>query len=498
MKKLLAFVLAALLLSALLTSCGNANDPDVTTAPEAVVSDPGATTTAPETSNPAFNPSEDLTALDYTGKTIKIATTDEKVWEFKAEEQTGNVVNDAIYSRNSLVNQDLGVELEIIEFKQSGGNSKELKNAVIAANQSGDSDSIDFISAPSYYTSAYVTDGLIIDLESIENSHLDMTKSYWSGKYYENGKFLGRSYFILGDLTPTVIERLEVVFLNDELAKTYLKEETKTLYQTVYDREWTFDKFKTLVASCGEGLTSGIFGCELPVNSYSIDGMEAGMGVKMITKTEDSVISEIKDEHNVELVEALREFYYKNTSVNRVSNEEYPNFRNNQALFAVGLLLESSKFINSNIDYSIYPIPMWNADQADYISTSQDVYSMISIPACAEKRAEMITAVLEDLAWRSHDTVYTAMYDITYSSRYSDNYDESAMFDFIYQHIDFSFGAIFSYVFGEIKNCPRYMLYPETASTAWKVNSPIASSFSVLDKQISTYLKKFMTAIGGN
>ena len=445
---------------------------------------------AVETEDPAYIADPGLVSLDYTGNTVNIATTNEKMFEFAAEEQTGAAMNDAVFRRNAQVSDDLGVEFAYQEYKQSGGNSSEMKNAVAASIKSGDV-TIDFFAAPSYYTTSYITDGYVTDLESIEDSRIDTGKSYWSSLYYNNELLRGRAYFLIGDITPTVIERLEVVFLNDVLAETYLKNTDKSLHDTVLDGEWTFDKLIELTALCGDGSVSGVYGCNLPRNSYSLDGMEAAMKVDLVNITPDGDFEVlVNSQHNIDLVEKLRKYYYENSSVLSENNEAYSAFKTGNSLFAVGLLLESSGFRNAEIDYSIYPLPKWNADQEDYISTSQDNYSIIGIPSNTGDRTGMITAVLEDMCWRSHETVYMAEYEITYSMKYSDSSAEAQMFDFIYRHVDFSFGSIYSYILGEVKNCPRYLLYPTTSTANWNVASPIASSLAGLEKQISMRIKQ--------
>ncbi len=485
---------ASLVLSALLPACAEktpAEETGATTAvPQAVTEEPA------ETADPSTLPDQGLFSLDFGGEKIRIATTEPREYEFKAEEQTGSVVNDAVLTRNQAVMSDLGIAaFETVPYPESGGNSKELKNAVIAANKAGGDDAIDFITAPSYYTTSYITDGLILNLEAIEGSRIDTGKTYWSGKYYENGMFNGKAFFLIGDLTPTLIEKLEVVFLNDTLAETYLAGEPKTLYQTVYDGEWTFDRFLELVAKCGDAASSKIYGCDLPNNSYTIDGFEAGMCIDLVRKLDDTIESGGTGEQNVEIIETLRKFYYENPAVNCQQNQNYPYFKSGTALFGAGLLQYSKDFIAADIDYSIYPMPMRNADQADYVAISQDTHSIICIPKCAADRAEMITAVLEDLAYRSHDTVYMAMYELTYSARYSDNAAESEMFDFINRHVAFSFGSIYSYILGEVKNTPRYLVYPSTASSSVTVSSPIASSLKTLDKLLTAKFKTFLTAL---
>ena len=486
---LFALVLSALLLPACAEKGQAAETDGITSIGQSTAGEPEAT------SDPAAVPDPGLLLLDFQGEIIRIATTAPREYEFKSEEQTGAVINDSVLKRNQQLAEDLGVTLQTTPYPESGGNSKELKNAVIAANQAGGDDVTDFITAPSYYTSAYVTEGLILNLEAVENSRIDTGKQYWSEKYYENGKFAGKAFFLIGDLTPTLIEKLEVVFLNDNLAETYLKDEPKNLAATVYDREWTFDRMLELVAKCGDGATSGVYGCDLPNNSYTIDGLEAGMCIDLVRKNGDTIESGILNEKNVEIIESLRKFFYGNQSVHCQQNQEYPYFRNGTALFAAGLLQSSGDFMTSGTDFSIYSMPMFNADQEDYVAISQDTHSVVCMPKCAAPRAEMISAVLEDLAWRSHDTVYMAMYEITYSTRYSDSSEESEMFDFINRHIAFQFGYIYSYILGEIKNTPRYLVYPDTATTSVKLSSPIASSLKTLDKGLTLKFKAYLKAL---
>ena len=104
------------------------------------------------------------------------------------------------------------------------------------------------------------------------------------------------------------------------------------------------------------------------------------------------------------------------------------------------------------------PIPKWDENQEDYSITAHDEYTGLTITSNV-KDPQMITAVLECLAYHSHSTVYQAMYESTYRLRYSDNQKEADMFDFIYEHLEIKMGQIYSYVLGEAKNTPRYLLY---------------------------------------
>lgn len=97
---------AAILSSALVTaSCGDTGEKKGET--NAPVSDDG--TTAPET---AADPFAGLPEKDYGGYEFNIATNDYQESDFVSDEQTGDVFSDAIYARNSAVEEKFGVKLK--------------------------------------------------------------------------------------------------------------------------------------------------------------------------------------------------------------------------------------------------------------------------------------------------------------------------------------------------------------------------------------------------
>ena len=102
MKKYLSLALfAAILLQT--AACGSSGAAaDTTTVPEEV------TTTAEETTAP-YVPAE----LDYGGKTVSffIRTNDAALAEYYSEEQNGEIVSDAIFNRNSAVEEAFKVKI---------------------------------------------------------------------------------------------------------------------------------------------------------------------------------------------------------------------------------------------------------------------------------------------------------------------------------------------------------------------------------------------------
>ena len=490
--KILSLLMCILLLISI-AACGEQTGTEDTVPGSAAVAE-DATTKEEETTDPASVPDEDLTAFNF-NKTVSIFSMDEYSYEYIATEVNGEFINDAVYKRNSEVCEDLGVTFVYPTVSDNGGQHTNFTNVVSTAYKSGDGENYQILSNLSYYAPSMITSGYLYNYAAIPNSHINTDKNYWNSAYVENGTINGKYYFTIGDMSIRLCQMLEVVYMNDRLADSYLKSEEKNMYQLVYDHEFTFEKFRQLISYADNGAATGVYGAALPCNSYSIDGLQAGFGLDLIEKSSDGAITiNTNTEHNVEIVEAMRELYYNNTCV--LNSTDCVNaFSGEGALFMVTRLIAATTLQDAGTDYSIYPLPLWNSEQADYISTVHDAYQIIAIISTVDDdTAEMISAVLEDMNYRSTDTVHTAVYQLTYQTRYSDTAEEAEMFEFIYSHINISTGTIYSFPCGELKNTPRYLIYPTTSTAFCNVSSGIASTLKTKEKIQQTQLKTFLKA----
>jgi hypothetical protein len=278
---------------------------------------------------------------------------------------------------------------------------------------------------------------------------------------------------------------MEVVFMNNDLAEQYFND--LDLYDLVYDGEWTYAKFLELIANAADGEETGTYGYSINPNSYNIDGFLSGLGLTILDKGEDSVIPTVtvNSEHNETIITALRDLYYENSAVS--SSGGYTKFVNGQAIFTIDRAIESTNFYTKGVNYSLLPIPKWD-DSSDYTITAHDEYTGLTIPSNV-KDPQMITAVLESLAYHSHTTVYEAMYEDTYRLGYSDDSKEANMFDFIYEHLEIQMGQIYSYVLGEAKNTPRYLLYPSSNTYIANKDDGIMSKLDPLKDTVEISLE---------
>ena len=117
--RIIALVLALLTLSGMAVSCANTGDPETTTEAPGAVS-----TTAPEveqTEEETLYAPDDLPETMNFGETVTIYMwSNYTMMEFYAEE-SGDIIDDAIYKRNESVSNRLGIELDFVEEKGASG-----------------------------------------------------------------------------------------------------------------------------------------------------------------------------------------------------------------------------------------------------------------------------------------------------------------------------------------------------------------------------------------
>ena len=491
MKKVLILLLVCLMLLPLAAACSKQN---TTPAQTSGVTDTEEVT-EPDTSEDPYTPARDLTKLDFDDQEVRLLQFKYKADEFKPRGGTGDVVEQALWKRNTLVEDDLKIVFKYQEVDCAEGHITAFATAIRgAALADDDATRYHIVAQPSYYVTGIMQEGLYENLAGVDNSYIDLSKKYWTSAYVDASVVNDRYYFVTGELCSSILDKMEVVYVNNALAKAYFEDEN--ILDLVYDKEWTYAKMLELAAKAGEGESTGKWGMAIPRDSYSIDGMLCAMGLTMVSLNDSGVpTANINTQKNIDIVEKLRDLYWNNKSVNANGNDSnsLPIFSEGNAIFTMTLMDRASSLYNSGVNYTLIPMPLYDETQADYIVVAQDNYSIMSL-CTGLKNKDRYTAVLEDLCYRSHTTTYPAVYTKTYSLRYAKLPENSAMFDYLFEHLNFDLGYIYSFILGNCKNVPRYLLYP-SSYLGINYQSGIGSEFKKLsdamDEKMTSFIEFF-------
>ena len=244
MKRAIALLCAMLMLVSVAVSCGKAEPADTTTAATTTAAPGGdatVATTPAETEPPkAFDSvAEQNLGGDFQ---IRYAQADNCYEDFHAEVLNGDIKNDLIYERNAMVEEKLGIDLQI-----SWTDYKDVDAECQRQVQSG-SDDFDMFGGHRI-SLALSYQGMQYDLKDI--STLNLTQEWWDQGYVDAITINDSLYTVIGDLGVSTL-----LFVSSLTFNKKLMDEANIAYpyDLVREGKWTMDTLYNMTVDYGADL----------------------------------------------------------------------------------------------------------------------------------------------------------------------------------------------------------------------------------------------------
>ena len=430
MKKTTALLLVLLTLLSSLTACAESKDsPDSPVSKE--TASPLDESAAESAETEDFTELEDnLPEMDYEGFTYAIYTRNITSHSpFLVEELNGEVLNDAIFERNSNVADRFNIEFVESLYTDEG--------MPLTLVQSGD-DTYTLMNVRCTAADTMAQKNYCYNISELE--YIDLDKGYWD-KSLTDDIAVGKNYYsAIGDTNLTTIDFTNVLLFNKNMLADYGLED---IYTLVDEGRWTFDKYgeygsTVLLDLNGDGRMNandqwGMLG----VAKYLHCSLIQAGGVMYISKDEDGypVYDMATNEKFVDVFEKIFQICNDNGAWYLTSDDDnesatYHNmFRNNQGLFLTTMfyLIESMRDMES--EFGVIPFPKYDEEQENYITrVSFFDTSVIPVTVVDIERASII---LEALTCESHNLVIPAYYEIALKSKYARDEESQRMIDII-------------------------------------------------------------------
>ena len=241
-KKAFALLLSGLI-CAQVCSCGSDAEPDETTETDSS-SDTTSEAVETEADPESVIYTDQLEKVDYSGETFRIYTSNSiNSWTLPtthnyAEEITGEIVNDALYSRDRWLEKNYGVELEytIVE-----GSTTEMGNTLSNIILAGDDQYDLIIEDVAECARILATNGYMYALNEIDTINLDAY--YWFPELNEELMIGDSLYFAASPISPRYYGSVYVIMFNRDYAAELQLED---VYALVENGTWTIDKLMEL------------------------------------------------------------------------------------------------------------------------------------------------------------------------------------------------------------------------------------------------------------
>ncbi len=388
--------------------------------------------------------------LRYNGETVVYYVRGDEncIAEFRIEEMTGEVVNDALYQRNIDVSERLNVKLET-----AVGNGWQAYGATIgairASIQASDG-AYDVIAGWSAQIPSLSLEGLFLDAQTIP--YLDLEMPWWNQSCRTELKIGNRLFFVTGDLTQTIIESMYVYTFNQKVADDLGIEDP---YTVVNEGRWTLDYVRKQTADLGtdrngDGKMDKYDSWGLA--TYQVNGMDnymQGARVSMMGRDADDVpVLDVDMDRMTSLVEKVYALCFENPGcyVEEGGNYDitYAVFKADRALYTTMMMSQvRTELADMESDFGILPYPKLDETQSAYGTRVQDGLTIFAVPIDCQK-VEITGAVMEAMAAENYRKVTPAVYDVAMKTKYSRDPASAAMIDLIQQSVLINFESIYN------------------------------------------------------
>ncbi len=448
MKKWLSGAIAALMLLSSLSVVGCSNTGDDPS------SDTSATTQTDTSAPPTDTTpeSEAVTELqptvekqDYKGETFHMVASDQADltgWyyteEFISSGENVHVLNNAVYERNAMVEEHLGVEITYEFIPLLTG--LDLYEAVQPSLMAGDDDYQLLINAPYYNVFSIVTSNYALDLYELKDIALD--RSYWNRDVMEMLELNDHAYVGLGDLCRY---ELHVFYCN----KAMLKDAKRQMpYDSVRNGTWTLDELAALTAGLyrdngnGERDNEDTYGYAALWN-YNGDAFMQASNIYVATRNEEGNMElSMYGERFSNLYEKIYNWIYEGAYFwcweNRDNSDIIIDFRDGHTYVTSEAL--GPQYLNASFEYGILPMPKYDTAQENYAHVNWG--NNIIVPHTVQNK-EIVGQVLEMMAYYSNTHLLDIYFNDILQLRASNVPDDREMVELIYDTIVFDPGIAY-------------------------------------------------------
>ncbi len=465
--RVLAILLAALMLLPMLAACGETTDPVDTTPPaqSTVAVESDAETEIRDTIPPD---------LKYDGDQVNILSRnygDDLVDEIFVEGLNSDPVNDAIFERNVEVENRLDVKINSIRESTAEPISK-----IISAINSNSKD-YDIMVELSWKTMPKSIEGYFADLR--QTTYLDFDKPWWTQGFNDAASYHGAQFAVTGVMVLSTYRRTYSTVFNKQL---FEDANQPFLYEYVENGTWTLDKQISLVplfhqdnGNNQQDKEHDVFGFVSDIY-ISIDPYQTTAELEILRKNEDGDYEWAYDNERIhDVTEKVLRLYYGTDNAMYIAlptdfqEDTRTIFSNEKAAMATLCLqaLEHPSMRSMTSEYGVVPIPKFDETITTYHSAMHDGYTVAVIPTTVTgDRLDQMSAVLEAMGSASYRLIKPAYYELTLRSKLAQDPESAEMMDLMTNGIVIDPGIIYSNNMGGFHAQHRFVIEGKINNTS--------------------------------
>ena len=409
-----------------------------------------------ETEPSRFMPN--LPARDFGGYEFRVAIPDPHIHATMTavvEEETGDLVNDAIYRRNMYIEEKFNVKFREILIGHYNDSDAYFQKSVMAQSD-------DFDTCLPLNTFKFAIEGYVLTVDQLP--YMDITQPWYMHDLCEAYAIGGKYFFAYNDECLSVYESHIAVCFNKKLAEDLTLE---NMYSLVDGGKWTHEKLFDMCRTASYDVDGD--GQMTDADQYGVVGQDdqflmnfwISAGIKVVTKDSDGYFMynrATEDKLETVLTNVYNNLYARDkiyfaagidkltvlTPENNIRDVSTQQFRNDSSLFYVTRLLDITAMRGMETDFGVIPFPKFDEKQDKYYPLSYSGW--LKVAPIHAPDAERTSIIIEVLAAESRNTTVPAYKELALGVKYIRDNESAEMLDLIFNNGVFDQGvSIFNY-----------------------------------------------------
>lgn len=443
--RIAAVLLAALtLVPAVMTSCGG----DETTTTD-IKADTGTNAVTEAITEPVdaldarVLVDDGVETVDYNGAPFRIVTSDGQTEYYWLEAETGEVVDDAIFRRNSRVSERFNIDLQVT-FDEGYRDSS---NHIVSLVSAGD-DAIELVAMHAVECGLLGLQNYFYNWYNIP--HINFDQPWWSESSKNDLSYNGVAPVAVGDFVLSALASTYCTFYNKTLAADY---DLPDMYQVVRDGKWTIDYLVKTTKDIYNDVNGNsqvdaedFYGFASDTRSNT-DTYLWAFDNPIFTRKNNKPVYSYKTEKINDIVAKLVDTFtsYQGITTDFGASWNYGRdiFAESRAIFANAMLKHSlTALADMKDDFGFLPYPKWDEAQEEYHTLVDGSHQALAVPTTVVN-TDMVGAVTEVLNAESWKTVIPAYYDVALKVKATRDNESVEMIDMVANSRKFDFGYIY-------------------------------------------------------
>lgn len=462
-KSIIAAIVAVLLLLPCLFACSD--EPigsEQTTASSAV------TTAAPESNTEALTEQYELKDsipddINFNNQEVTILYWKSVENEWVSEGITGDNILDAIFARNSKVEERLGVELKYHEIPGNASKTDSYCLEIQKSIESGDP-TYSLISAYSRNAIAAAVKGYLQNLADYKQIELD--RPWYCHSAVEAATVGKKTYCVAGAISHSYLSRMAGCFFNSDILNASKLEDP---YDLVLSNKWTLDKFLEMQTGLwidldGNGIKSAADQFGVHTDNPQIDTLQYSSGLVYCDYDENHIPKISADVSGDKISKVIDKWLLILENGYISSTDDTACFTTGRAAFYIYPLAHvcSEGMRNATFTFGFVPQPKYDAEQENYIVSLTNYFSFWGIPTAVPNN-DMSAYLIECLSSEGYRTIVPAVFETAYKYKYTSDATnrQATIFDEMRENVHVDFGKICTLSMG---NVPATLFYSVVSS----------------------------------